>query len=351
MRIYKCAHCGQQVYFENTYCERCGHSLGFDKDNMELCTLVPTQNNQYQVYQKTDKDYQYCANHQHGVCNWLVPSNGNSIFCEACDLNNTIPDLLNVTNLELWRLLENAKHRLVYSLIKLRLPVPTKKVEPVSGLAFDFLADQDPVNRVLTGHDNGLITINIEEADDAVRELSRKNMGEPYRTLLGHFRHEVGHYYWDVLIMNSHYLNEFRQLFGDESADYGTALQNYYQQGAPPNWLQNHISVYASSHPWEDWAESWAHYMHMMDTLETAYAFGLDITPVMANPTENVAATMDSDPYKLDNFNDIVSRWLPFTYAMNSINRSMGHHDLYPFVMSQPVIDKLAFIHKVCRAK
>jgi hypothetical protein len=349
MRVFKCAHCGQLVYFENTFCERCGHSLGFDTQSMELCTLVPSNNHQFFIYGKGNDTFSYCYNHQYSVCNWLVPSSSQDIFCKACSLNKTIPNLLDYRNLPLWQMLENAKHRLVYSLLKLQLPIRNKRLDPTTGLAFDFLADFDPSNRVITGHSSGLITINIEEADDAVRERNRTSMGEPYRTLLGHFRHETGHYYWDILVKNSHLLEEFRTLFGYEQYDYSEALANYYRNGPPLNWMQQNISAYASSHPWEDWAESWAHYMHMMDTLETAYAFGLDVTPYILNPSEGVRATMDIDPYYLADFNDIIKRWLPFTYAMNSINRSMGYRDLYPFVMSEPVIKKLAFIHLVCQ--
>ena len=350
MRIFTCKQCGQLVYFENIYCENCNHSLGFDIETMDICTLVPTENGQFALVNQPELSYRYCSNYEHKVCNWLVPAHSVEKLCAACELNDTIPNLVNTTYLEQWRLLEYAKHRLIYSLVKLHLPFPNKKQEPVTGLAFNFLAAENRNEKVLTGHENGLITINIAEADDVVREQSRKNMNEPYRTLLGHFRHEIGHYYWDKLIANTAYLHTFRQLFGNEELDYTQALETYYQQGPPASW-PNHISAYASSHPWEDWAETWAHYLHTMDTLETAYAFGLHIMPGIANPSLNVAANMNIDPYQLQNFEDIISRWLPFTYAMNSINRSMGQKDLYPFVMSEVVMKKLAFIHQVCQGR
>jgi hypothetical protein len=349
MQIFKCAHCGQLVYFENTYCERCGHLFGFDKELMTLCTLVPSSNENFYIYNGAGKEYKYCINHTHGVCNWLVEAESEDIYCAACEPNRMIPDLTNPVHVEEWAKLEKAKHRLIYTLLRLGLPIVSKDREPATGLAFNFLADIDINTRVLTGHEEGLITINAEEADDLVRERVRHQMGEPYRTLLGHFRHEVGHYYWSRLIQNSNHLYEFRNIFGDEQADYKIALEKYYEHGAPANWQQHHISAYASSHPWEDWAESWAHYLHMMDTLETAWSFGLNVSPMIAHSSPELVATMDVDPYYLQNFNDIIGRWLPFTYAMNSINRSMGHVDLYPFVMSSEVINKLAFIHKVCR--
>jgi hypothetical protein len=350
MRVFKCAQCGQLIYFDNTYCEQCGHPLGFDSETMELHTLVNTQSNQlFEKYNEPGKTVKYCANHAYAVCNWLVPSNSQSGYCLACSLNKIIPDLTLPENRGHWQLLEKAKHRLVYTLMRLNLPLRSKDQDAVTGLAFNFLANANYANRVLTGHEQGLITINIEEADDVARELARKNMGEPYRTLLGHFRHEIGHYYWDVLISRSNALFDFRNMFGDEQLLYDEALQNYYQFGPKQNWLQNHITPYASAHPWEDWAETWAHYMHMLDTLETAWTFGLDIDPKVPNAESVVKATMDVDPFTLENFTDIIHRWLPFTYAMNSINRSMGQRDLYPFVMSDQVIQKLQFIHKLIR--
>lgn len=349
MRVFECAHCGQLIYFENTYCERCGHSLGFVKNDLSLYTLGLAENNTYQLYKKPDRSYKYCANHVHGVCNWMVPASSPNIYCEACELNKTIPDISNPANVSSWRNIENAKHRLLYTLYRLNLPVMSKLQDPVSGLAFEFLANEPSQDSVMTGHEHGLITINIEEADAALREQVRQQMGEQYRTLLGHFRHETGHYYWDRLILNTNWLQPFRDLFGDEQPDYAAALQNYYANGAPQDWQQNHITVYASSHPWEDWAETWAHYLHMMDTLETGWSFGLNVMPGIRNLSDELVVQMDTDPYQLENFDDIVKRWLPFTYAMNSINRSMGLTDLYPFVMSQQVISKLAFIHSLCR--
>lgn len=350
MKIFKCAHCGQLVYFENTHCEHCGHVFGFEKEALSLCTIVPANNNTFHIYNRPEQLYKFCANRNYGVCNWLVPALSPDLYCPACELNQTIPDISSNLNIGYWQQIENAKHRLLYSLYRLKLPTISKGRDLTNGLAFDFLANINMQPRILTGHDDGLITINIEEADDVIREQVRRQMGEPYRTLLGHFRHEVGHYYWDRLIRDGQWLEPFRNMFGDDRNDYASALQNYYSRGTNLNWQQNHITVYASSHPWEDWAETWAHYLHMMDTLETAWSFGLDVRPLNIHPSSELATRMDSDPYQLQNFDDIISRWLPFTYAMNSINRSMGHHDLYPFVMSPQVIKKLAFIHEVCRS-
>jgi hypothetical protein len=181
--------------------------------------------------------------------------------------------------------------------------------------------------------------------------MTRKYMAEIYRTVLGHFRHEVGHYYWDRLIDNTPYLDECRALFGDDRKDYGEALNEHYKNGAPEDWSDHHISAYATMHPWEDWAETWAHYLHIIDTVETAYAYGISVHPVIASNEAVLNADIDRDPYEARDFNNVLSLWFPLTIALNSLNRSMGLHDLYPFVIAPEVTRKLLFIHKVCFAE
>ncbi len=348
MEIFKCTHCGQIIYFENESCVQCGYPLGFEAKKLSLCPLTFGDNNTCTLYNQHDQVYRYCENHQYGVCNWLVKEDSETPYCEACDLNSTIPNLSQPEAVNRWAVIENAKHRLVYSLLKMKLPLISKNTDADIGLTFDFLADLKGKPRILTGHDNGLITLNIVEADDVEREKSRKAMKEPYRTLIGHFRHEVGHYYWDRLIDNSIYLEKFRQLFGDDRKDYGEALQRHYSNGAPANWNQHFISTYASSHAWEDWAETWAHYLHIMDTLQTGFAFGLSVHPQLAKATDHLDVDVQQDPYEMADFPQIIAAWLPMSFAMNSINRSMGHTDLYPFVITPEVMEKLSFIHRVC---
>ncbi len=352
MKLFTCTHCRQVLYFENSRCEKCQYPLGFEATRRQLLPLQAAPDGRtFQVYgEPAGPTYTYCQNNEHGVCNWLVPSDSATPFCPACALNRTIPDLSHPGYLGRWRELEGAKHRLVYSLLCLHLPVVSKTVYPEQGLQFDFKADDNPTERVLTGHSNGLITINIDEADAIAREQARQSMNEVYRTLLGHFRHEVGHYYWDRLIDNSPNLASFRQVFGDERADYGEALSKHYAQGAPPDWPQYYISAYASSHPWEDWAETWAHYLHILDTLQTAHAFGLRLDPLDAAPDQGLRAAMQN-PYQVADFRQIMAMWLPLTFAMNSLNRSMGQPDPYPFLISPAVVDKLAFIHKVAGSR
>jgi hypothetical protein len=343
MKLFECQNCGHPLYFENTRCESCGLALGY-LPAREAVTALKQDGAQWAALALPGRRYRYCANAVHGVCNWLTPADSAEQFCAACRHNRMIPDLTLPDNIAHWSLMETAKRRLFYTLLKLKLPLATRAQDPV-GLAFDFLADG--AAPVLTGHENGLITINLAEADDAERERRRHQMGEPYRTLLGHFRHEIAHYYWNRLVANSASIEQFRELFGDERRDYGGALQNYYASGAPADWPERFVSAYASSHPWEDFAESWAHYFHMVDTLETANGFGLIVTPKLS---QSLGAKFDFDPHNSD-LDRLIDAWLPLTFAINSINRSMGLHDLYPFVLSPPSIAKLAFVHESIRAQ
>ena len=349
MKIFQCQRCSQPIYFENTLCESCGSSLGYLEEQHELSALVETAAG-LEPLASPGSFYRYCDNRIHGVCNWLVPSSEERSLCKACRMNHTIPNLANPAHFEAWRLLEFAKHRLIYSLLRLGLPLRSKDKSPDTGLAFDFLSDdpREPDNRVRTGHDHGLITINIAEADPAHREQSRAQMGESYRTLIGHFRHEIGHYYWERLVgSDEQQLRTFRELFGDERPDYDEALKRHYEIGPPSDWRTRFISAYSTSHPWEDWAETWAHYLHLVDTLETAHGFGLSLNPKLKDlPLLNMRA--DFDPYKHPEFDSIVAACLPLIFAVNSLNRGMGQPDLYPFVLPQPVILKLRFIHQLC---
>jgi hypothetical protein len=345
MKLFECQHCGQPLYFENTQCVSCGRALGYLPSH-ETMTALEDDRGQWCALAEPNGHYRYCANAAHGVCNWLLDARMGENFCAACRHNRTIPDLSQPDNLAHWRKIEIAKHRLFYTLLRLRLPLQTK-IENPDGLAFDFLQapgalapSQAPV---LTGHASGVITLNLSEADDVERERQRHAMGEPYRTLLGHFRHEIAHYYWDRLIGNSPALEEFSIVFGDERQDYGQALQQHYANGPPADWPERFVTAYASSHPWEDFAETWAHYFHMVDTLETANAFGVRVKPRVAKGAA-LTTVIDFDPHAAP-LARIVDAWLPLTFAMNSINRSMGLQDLYPFTLGPTVIAKLSFVH------
>ncbi|WDH55192.1 putative zinc-binding peptidase [Pseudomonas chlororaphis] len=349
-KVWRC-RCGQSLFFRNSQCLACSAALGYQPEQSRLSSLQPGP--EADTW-RLDVDpqaglFRRCANlDTPAACNWLLPAHGAATLCVACRLNRTIPDLGVPENPERWRMVEIAKRRLVAQLVSLGLPLIAKAEDEEAGLAFDFVGVDLLGRAPMTGHANGLITLDIKEADDAYREQVRVQMREPYRTLLGHFRHEVGHYYWDRLIAGSHWLEPCRALFGDERASYAEALDRHYQQGAPNDWSQTYVSAYATMHPWEDWAETWAHYLHMMDAVDTALGFGMS------------AREMDFDyqPFPLDTLYDpqhpggpaflsFVNAWIELAGMLNELSRSMGQPDFYPFILPPAVIAKLHFIHLV----
>jgi hypothetical protein len=356
MKTFPC-HCGNTLYFENSRCLACGRGLGFLPDALILSAFEPVEGGESPdglpapvrplAPQAGGRLYRPCRNYdEFEVCNWLLLEEDPNPFCPSCRLNRVIPNLSTPGNRVLWSRIETAKRRLLYTLFSLRLPVVGQDRDPHAGLAFAFLADPgpggeftDPMGRtrtVLTGHQKGLITINLAEADDPERERMRERMNELYRTLLGHFRHESGHYYWERLVANDPVaLEAFRTRFGDERTDYDQALKRHYDAGERSGWRATHVSAYAAAHPWEDWAETWAHYLHMVDTLETAQDFGLRLGERYVSAPNGGGAP----------FAALLSDWEHLTAIMNALNRSMGLPDPYPFILSGPAADKLAFVH------
>lgn len=345
MKLFVCTSCSNLVYFENRACESCGSRLGYFPEAHRVLALEPVADSWISLGEI--KEFRFCANAEHDACNWLIPADSPDRLCAACRHNHIIPDLSLDENLSRWRKLEMARHHMFYGLLRLRLPLETRLEDPAFGLAFDTLVET-PGTVVRTGHQDGVITLNLAEADDAIREQRRTELGEPYRTLLGHFRHEIGHYYWARLVYDGGPLDAYRDCFGDEQLDYNQALQDYYANGAPADWRERYVSAYASSHPWEDFAETWAHYLHIVDTLEMAGSFGLRVNPVVTDDVSYRSA-VDFDPYTAVNIEQLVQRWLPIASAVNNINRCMGQPDLYPFVLTAAVIHKLGFVHDLIR--
>ncbi|SEA08439.1 hypothetical protein SAMN05660964_00864 [Thiothrix caldifontis] len=323
MKRFHCI-CGQEVFFEDKDCPCCGSPLGFNPDTLQMIVLLRAPH------------LRACALRDHPVgCNWVLTQGDSHKQCRSCRLTRTVPAQNIPINVQRWKVLERAKRRLVYSLIALGLPLVGREQDPCLGLVFDFLEDQrtNPLVKkrlVYTGHKSGVITLHAVEADDAHRMTAREQMNERYRTVLGHMRHESGHYYWDALVRDSAWYPRFRYLFGGEE-NYRQALDYYYAYGPVPNWEKRHISAYASAHPWEDWAETWAHYLHIMDTLETATGFGL----------------IHRDAVDSSGFHLLMQEWRQLTRMMNALNRSMGQADAYPFTLSRQVIVKLRFIHQL----
>jgi len=284
-------------------------------------------------------------------CNWIVAAEaGPQVLCECCRLDRIIPDLSTDANQEAYRRISIAKRRLVSFLITLGLPIASRISEdPEQGLAFDFLRSPVDGPRVLTGYEDGIVTLNIEEAEDAKRERIRSEMGESYRTLLGHLRHEVGHYYWHRLIFCTDRIDDFRRVFGDERQDYAAALQTHYREGPPLDWSKRFVTAYASVHPWEDWAETWAHYLHIMDTIDCSLSFGLDpdsSIDVEVRPFTEEALFDAQDP-EGPHFLHFINSWTRLTAVLNELSRAMGFSDFYPFVLSRCAVAKLHFVQLV----
>ena len=350
MKVFHCDHCDHLVFFENTVCVSCDHRLAFLPEVLDVGSLEQVDQDHWvsPLTRTSGRRYRLCRNYVDTlVCNWAVDAEDENPLCESCRLTRVIPDQAIPGNPQAWYRLEVAKRRVLYTLLRLGLPVHTEGDSGPPCLVFEFLADPpDASMQVLTGHSNGVVTVNVAEADDAERERRRTVLGEPYRTLLGHMRHEIGHYYWVRLIENGPHLEEFRALFGDERDDYVAALQRHYEQGPAQDWQSRFVSAYASAHPWEDWAETWAHYLHMTDTLETAAACGLSLRPRRQGEPA-LAKVPASAITPSGSFDALINSWHPVTYVLNSLNRGMGLADAYPFVLATAAIEKLRFVHDI----
>lgn len=354
MKTFHCK-CGNALTFENSQCLTCSRAVGYLPDERQISAIEPVADGWLALL--NNRPYRQCSNYAaYNVCNWMVPAEDSNPFCLSCRLNHTIPNLNEPQNITLWYRLEQAKRRLLYTLFNLNLPVVSRAEDPKNGLGFQFLEDvasQDAfsneltiMQRIATGHSSGMITINLLEAEHSARVEMREKMNESYRTLLGHFRHESGHYYWDRFINGTKNITSFRELFGDERLDYKIALQTYYDQGPALNWQNVWVSAYASLHPWEDWAETWAHYLHMADTLETAHdsGFKIDGYAVSTPSHDDQVAAGYTAPATFDAlFND----WCRLSATLNALNRSMGLEDAYPFVISISALNKLRYVHRV----
>ncbi len=322
MKDFRCRACASPLFFENSICVTCGTALGYSRREV---AIVPVDSAGRYV-DAGGLVWHVCRNLNLSGCTWLAPLEGGQ--CESCDLTRTRPSDADVVGLTSYPIAEQAKRHLVAELDALGLPVVGKHQDPVNGLAFDLLSSVKV--GVVIGHRNGVITIDLAESDSAHRERVRAQLAEPYRTMLGHFRHEVGHYYQWQLVRGGDRLGAYRRLFGDDTVDYQGALDDHYRDGPPAGWEASYISRYATMHPNEDFAETWAHYLHICDTIDTARAFAL-------------VPQAPETPY--GRFRDVVREvWIPLSVALNQINRSMGKDDLYPFVIPGPVLDKLDFV-------
>ena len=333
MRAFACDNCRSLLFFENDRCFTCGNEQGFDRSAGELVSLG-------------NSPLSRCANAGLIGCNWLADPTRHGGLCHSCRLTRTRPADSDLAGLAAFNLTESAKRRLAYQLDHLGLPTTPRADDPKGGLAFDLLSSAN--QNVITGHADGVITIDLAEGDDPHREAMRVKLAEPYRTMLGHLRHETGHWYWQVLVDGTPFLDRFRDLFGDERENYSDALQEHYGKPDDNAWADTHVSHYAAAHPWEDWAETFAHYLHIRDTTETASWYGLKVD----GPDLDLAVSWDAqirvDPDEdVDNFDELARSWIALKLVLNQLNRSMGKEDLYPFTLTPTVLDKLRFVHVV----
>ena len=346
MKYFECPKCEHQIFFYSTECHHCKFPIGYIASEKDMCTFEKISEDEWiplkSEYRATH--YKPCYNYTHyQVCNWMIPGDCDEDYCESCQLTHIIPNLDDPDVITYWRRLEEAKRRFLYLTQRMNMmPRPKRTDDDVFGLRFHFLLPMDG-KPVLTGHANGLITMNAIEADVVYRETTRIDMGENYRTLLGHFRHESGHFYFSIMQhLHPELIEEFRFYFGDERQNYATALQRHYEEGAPENWQEKYISTYATAHPWEDWAETWAHYLHIMDTLETAFYGGLRVD---GNGKTLASMSFNECPIGGKDIEHILDNWITLTFNLNALNRSMGLEDAYPFTLTEVVKNKLRFIH------
>ena len=342
MQRFTC-DCGNVIFFGSTRCLKCNGEVAYDPTAGAMIRLRP------------GGKLMRCDNGiKHGVCNWVLPADSVSKLCSACRMNRMIPDLSSPRNRMLWGRMEMAKRRLIYTLLRLGITLPSKAEDLKSGLAFDIVSNlSNPA--VTTGHLNGVITVNLEEADDTYRQINRQQLGENSRTLLGHFRHESAHYLWQRCLSELPWDDPqrlaFRERFGDEWLDYSIALNKHYQNGAPIGWEKTYITAYAASHPWEDWAETWAHYLQIIEGLETCENLGIQVQylalalVMLPGEAGTLPPMLEQSGVADGEFLALLQRWMCVSTVLNEVATSLGEGSLYPFVITVGVAQKLRLAH------
>jgi hypothetical protein len=351
VRSFVCDVCGARVAFENFACLTCGSPLAFSLSARRVVAVPPAADGTPAYRPTVGAEAEVpCANQEIAGCNWLAPQSATNGLCLSCRLTRTRPNDADTEAMAAFARAEAAKRRLVYQLLDLGLPVVPWMDDAEHGLAVDLLSSRD--QPVVTGHADGVITIDLAEANDPHREAVRVDLHEAYRTMLGHLRHESGHYYWTSLAAGPGEIDAFRARFGDEQESYQGAVDRHYAEGPPEGWEQDFVSAYATMHPWEDWAETFAHYLHLREVLQTAQAYGLAVRRRVGDGEGAGALDTLEDLDAIgaeQGIQQIVDRWLPLSYALNAVNRSMGKPDLYPFVLTPTVITKLDAVHSAVR--
>ncbi|MEJ1155589.1 zinc-binding metallopeptidase family protein [Microbacterium marmarense] len=332
-----CPHCRRFVYLDTLVCPNCTTQLGYDLASRQFHSVVDGQ-------VAIDSNLRFTCSNREWLCNWLVADDASAGRCYSCRLTRRKPDANDTVALEALAKTEESKRRLVLQLGDLGLPIAPWYLHE-GGLGFDLISSLSDGKRVTIGHANGIVTVDLAESLDDRREGLRVSLGEPYRTMLGHLRHEVGHYFQGVLLRDDSDWDQCRNLFGDERASYQDAIKRHYALGAPEGWQSSFISEYATMHPWEDFAETFAHYLHITGTLNTAAVLGIRLD-------ESVSRLRDTDVVPIDSYQSepverLLSDWEWMSEAFNRVNRSMGFGDLYPFDIVGSIARKLAFVHRL----
>lgn len=313
MKIFSCPGCAGRLFFDNLSCA-CGREVAFDPEAGRFVSEAST-----------------CSNRAPIMCNWVAPEGGG--LCESCVTTRIHPDLAVPGNGLLWAKAEQAKRR---ALAGLRRWGWFGDADDGPRPEFHMLSEATASGSVdvTMGHAAGVVTIDLAESDAAEQVRRREQLGEPYRTMVGHFRHEIAHFLFERLAASGAFTSGFRALFGDERADYGAALRRHYEAGPPEGWERNCISAYASAHPHEDWAESAAHMLHLVDMVDSFAAADLS-SATFSKPGHDAYAEVDASR--------LLAAALEIGVALNHVNRALGVDDLYPFVTPDKVLEKLAF--------
>ncbi len=328
MKTGRC-RCGNRIFFNNHRCLTCDAVLGHCLPCGSLTSF--SDDKQSSICDTCGTVVHACTNQSHGVCNSFNKSP--NTLCRFCEFTSVIPPLKQPESVRRWAMMESAKRRLLSQLEDLSLPPFIDDVQQTHPLSFEFLENSvdacGQTKNVTTGHEHGLITINLAEADSVHRERLRVDLGEPQRTLIGHMRHEIGHYIdWSWACRMA--ADEYRALFGDpDSIDYSEAMKRHYDEGPPSNWANHYVSAYATMHPWEDFAETVNVYLDIMAIATTATELG--------QSELDLSATADAG--------QLVSSVLKIVVEVSEYNFDLGLMPLLPERIPPAVIEKLAYVH------
>ena len=319
MRAFGCEVCGAELFFENSVCVRCGSAVGYSREHGTLVAVTA--------------DRPICANLNRCGCNWIADPASVLGLCFSCRLTRTRPADADAVGLAQYWVAEAAKRRLIFGLDELELPIMIS--DGFAGLAFDLLSSTQ--GKIITGHLNGIITLDLAESNDSHREALRQSMDEPYRTVLGHFRHEIGHYYCQLLALTPDRRDEFRTLFGDETLSYEEALQRHYASRELAS--SGRASSSARTRPCIRSRISRRCSATSCTSPTRCRRRGSSgccrnrISATTSSRHAGTARKLRKSLLERPMAEVVGETWLPVSKGLNQINRSMGKPDLYPFVL------------------